>query len=883
MPGPITWQNVTAPNFSGTDDLYRTAGQLINNGFGGLADALGKYTAQRQDQANSALLANAAKFRDLGSLQGGISSGAVLAGVDPSLVTADTWKALDNHATNLISNATSQNNLDFNKATFDSRAAQEAAKPGFIRSETAHNNASAGNLNEATDYNRMTEADRQRALQAGTGLTNAHAANINQQVDQSAQRFPYEMQGTQDGYMGQSAAQAVIGAGKTLEQRLYAFNNSPQIQALSPGARATAEKLIRAAPEGGGDSISGGSVPALNIPGLPAPVGNTTRVGGTSPEAYRSALASGDVSAALRASEGLRTDPYWDVNHWRTGYGSDTITNPDGSSTPVGGANGANPNVKPNVAITPQQAEADLTRRTNDYTKATRQAIGPAWDNFSPSTQAALTSMAYNYGHVPDNVAKAAKTGDPASIAMAIAAHAGDNNGANYARRAAEANAVLGGGAGGGNAPAGTRAPSSGSDYSGDDQLLAENRAYATRSTVANTNLQSDITKSQTGGIAGQYGKAFFNTEATPGSVAADLRDGEANKEGKREKGSGPLADYEPHQVMNAVNNMSDYAKSLGVDINPAIAGQLVQRYARGKNSVWFQNLLNRDTIDPTQRSGLDDEIKRIGDESTTGRFAQYQSGQIAGAAAQNLNDAYTARKSAADELQAAFQTARSDPKKAWIVDAARTKLNRANELLQQSVGRAEAMHGKGKPDAESAKAAPDTGRAAASDNGAPTALAAAASPPPPQAQPAQLGVRPENVGAGPAAGVNPTLGGDAAAAQNQREAQIVTEAAKTAGRSSQASAALRRAVTLSMPDQPASTPGLDPWAGSVPVADPWEVQRQAQSIAARKAAAILALEAAKSSKKSEPWLQIGHPNLAAILPAALLRALGQGDSHPKW
>ena len=149
---------------------------------------------------------------------------------------------------------------------------------------------------------------------------------------------------------------------------------------------------------------------------------------------YNSLLNSGDVAAALRLSEGLRTAPYWDVNHLRTGYGSDTVTLADGTVKTVDA----------NTRITPADAERDLLRRTADYAKGARNAIGPTWDSLGQGAQAALTSMAYNYGHVPDDVVRAAKSGNPAAIAAAITNHANDNRGVNYNRRLAEANAVLG-------------------------------------------------------------------------------------------------------------------------------------------------------------------------------------------------------------------------------------------------------------------------------------------------------------------------------------------------------------------------------------------------------------------------------------------------------
>jgi hypothetical protein len=62
----------------------------------------------------------------------------------------------------------------------------------------------------------------------------------------------------------------------------------------------------------------------------------------------------------------------------------------------------------------------------------------------SPGAKAALTSVVYNYGHVPGDIAEAATSGDANALARAIANHAGDNAGANFNRRNAEANAVLG-------------------------------------------------------------------------------------------------------------------------------------------------------------------------------------------------------------------------------------------------------------------------------------------------------------------------------------------------------------------------------------------------------------------------------------------------------
>ena len=56
----------------------------------------------------------------------------------------------------------------------------------------------------------------------------------------------------------------------------------------------------------------------------------------------------------IKQHEGFKSNTYWDVNAHRLGYGSDTITNLDGSVR----------RVKNGDTVTREQAELDLRRRT---------------------------------------------------------------------------------------------------------------------------------------------------------------------------------------------------------------------------------------------------------------------------------------------------------------------------------------------------------------------------------------------------------------------------------------------------------------------------------------------------------------------------------------
>lgn len=136
--------------------------------------------------------------------------------------------------------------------------------------------------------------------------------------------------------------------------------------------------------------------------------------------------------ATLRKFEGYRSNAYWDVNAFRTGYGSDTVTDPrTGRVSKV---------TQRTAGVTREQADADLRRRvTQEFEPKTALAVGPAWSRLDDKTKAALVSVAYNYGSLPPSVAKAAQSGDRNAIADAIAARANDNGGVNATRRMTEA------------------------------------------------------------------------------------------------------------------------------------------------------------------------------------------------------------------------------------------------------------------------------------------------------------------------------------------------------------------------------------------------------------------------------------------------------------
>ncbi len=146
------------------------------------------------------------------------------------------------------------------------------------------------------------------------------------------------------------------------------------------------------------------------------------------------------ATAMLKHREGFQGTAKWDRNHLRLGFGSDTITDPQGGVHEVRAGDHA----------TREDAERDLARRIPEFQRRVAREVGAeSWKKLSPVVQGALTSMAYNYGGFSKlpSMRAAIASGDNAKIATAIRLREGDNGGINRERREEEARIIEHGGA----------------------------------------------------------------------------------------------------------------------------------------------------------------------------------------------------------------------------------------------------------------------------------------------------------------------------------------------------------------------------------------------------------------------------------------------------
>lgn len=149
---------------------------------------------------------------------------------------------------------------------------------------------------------------------------------------------------------------------------------------------------------------------------------------------------SGTSAQLIADFESYRDNPYWDVNAYRAGFGSDTTTLADGTVVPI----------KQGMTVTREDSLRDLDRRiSTEFRPSAMNAIGAdSYQELSPQQQAVLDSLAYNYGaHAWDKglapVRKAIQSGG--DVASAIASLGAHNEGVNLKRREREASIWSGG------------------------------------------------------------------------------------------------------------------------------------------------------------------------------------------------------------------------------------------------------------------------------------------------------------------------------------------------------------------------------------------------------------------------------------------------------
>ena len=151
------------------------------------------------------------------------------------------------------------------------------------------------------------------------------------------------------------------------------------------------------------------------------------------PEVRSAGNAVDSAKDLIRNKEGFIEDAKWDVNAYRAGYGSDTYTTEDGQVHKVTST----------TKVSREDAERDLSRRTKEFMGIAANQVGrEKFASFPVPVQSALTSIAYNYGSLPERILPAVQSGDLNKMAKAVESLKTDDKGINAKRRQHEANMI---------------------------------------------------------------------------------------------------------------------------------------------------------------------------------------------------------------------------------------------------------------------------------------------------------------------------------------------------------------------------------------------------------------------------------------------------------
>lgn len=442
----LTWRNVAAPNFAPATDALRTASGLFNNAFGGLKETLGEYDDNVSDRVNSSIMAELSKIQDVDAAKGAASR--LLAGVDTSRLTADTFAALNGRAGDLLARNRSEQqleqgqvNLEESKFKFgelrDGVERMKAFAPVYAgalqasASGTPEGQAQASKMiSDFAAANNLRPDELLKAMEGSQGLTEGAVGLAGDRQSQRINWGDFETRQEKHGWDKEdrkyeadamALANTVFSQADNAESALYALERNSA--GLNPRVVAMARDMVSGQFGGLYSSPSGGGI------------GDGSGAGG----AAGGVNGPADALGLIRGFEGFREGAYWDVDHFRVGYGSDTITLEDGTVVKT----------QKGSKVSRADAERDLARRVGDLQTFVAGKAGDGWNDLSDGARSAITSVAYNYGQNHKRLAplyEAARKGDNKAVARIIRSFGSDNGGVNRDRRNREADLILNGG-----------------------------------------------------------------------------------------------------------------------------------------------------------------------------------------------------------------------------------------------------------------------------------------------------------------------------------------------------------------------------------------------------------------------------------------------------
>lgn len=227
----LTWREVSAPNFGGVQDSLNSAARLLGGASSGLSTAFGQFGDQRT-------LQELAKYSDAQKLQEDVASGQF----NTANASAEALGKIMSRPTNLIENATAQQNLDY----------RGQLNPYLIEGKKLENTSTGLSNDHAKINNPLVEAKNRQANVSTLDTYNEMVANRNAGYAATSWYDKNVQSGMLDSVEGINTLRQEIGQMDPRMQQLLL----PKLAAINPDAF-TPQLTTGTAPAG----VVGSSVP----------------------------------------------------------------------------------------------------------------------------------------------------------------------------------------------------------------------------------------------------------------------------------------------------------------------------------------------------------------------------------------------------------------------------------------------------------------------------------------------------------------------------------------------------------------------------------------------------------------------------------------------
>ena len=179
----LTWQNVTAPDFSAAVNSQKYASEALDKALGRVSNIVTDFDNNRKDVADAAVLRNAMQYQNADELQKAIASGQLMNGVNPDHVRVDALLKAQAQASNLMALDRDRQTIAASKQIYDFN---ELRNPQLIEGGRLTNATAQQTLEHNAQNQPITRATNLAALGAQI-LTNVTSWNAFKRGEESYQ------------------------------------------------------------------------------------------------------------------------------------------------------------------------------------------------------------------------------------------------------------------------------------------------------------------------------------------------------------------------------------------------------------------------------------------------------------------------------------------------------------------------------------------------------------------------------------------------------------------------------------------------------------------------------------------------------------------------